>query len=190
MSRIISEADLVKQRKKEIQTTLSEARPPKPLSKKRIKAQENRLFQEQTAQPHPERSSILSRPRFVAKGRRRAPSLLNANGIPVLLIKKPQPQNLSRFIRLKSKQRERQNDNREKLEKQVLFGQDEDRWDKMTESQEEATWREPIQSALNSIKKHIHQQNFKKKEHADKLWRIVLAERKLAEIEKQKSAKT
>ncbi|KAL4811231.1 hypothetical protein BDV18DRAFT_155838 [Aspergillus unguis] len=190
ITKILSQAELVKQRKRDFQATLSERRPVKPLSKKKAKAAENRRQQELTDQPHPERKSILSRPHLMISGKRHVPAMVNAGGIPILRIKKPQPQNLSRIIRTKIMAREKLTNRRERLETDMFFGEDEDVWDRLTGTWDGATFTQEIQNSLNDIKRLMYEQNHKKRELAENMWRIILAERKLFEEERRKTAST
>ncbi|KAL4943350.1 hypothetical protein BDV06DRAFT_139297 [Aspergillus oleicola] len=188
---ILSEVRSVKQRKREAQDMLAAARPVKQPSLKRLKAEKNQQIQQQTDQRHPEATSILARPRPVVSGRRHVPVLVNASGIPFLRIKKPQPKNLSRFIRLKVKRRQKILDRQERLETEVLFGGDEDHWDLLTTGREKETWTGEIETAIRDVKRLVATENERRRVLSEKMWEIVLAERKLAEEEEeQRRAKT
>ncbi|KAL4933907.1 LYR motif-containing protein [Aspergillus undulatus] len=180
---ILSEARSVKQRKTEVQNILAQGRPAKELSKKQIKAQKNQELQKATDKRHPDATSILSRPRPVVSGRRQVPALVNASGIPFLRIKKPQPKNLSRFIRLKIKRRQELLDRQKRLETELLFGQDEDEWDSLTTGQEDHNWASAVDTALCDLKDIMANDGRKRMGNAEKMWEIVLAERRLAEEE-------
>lgn len=62
-------------------------------------------------------------------GVRRIPVLVNANHVPVLRIKKPQPLALSKYLNSRVKQRQRRHDRRWELEELAALGRAEDRWD-------------------------------------------------------------
>ncbi|KNG88979.1 hypothetical protein ANOM_002188 [Aspergillus nomiae NRRL 13137] len=169
---LMSEIQSIKQRESALQRELSK-KEPKPLSRKQQKTNESRRLQDQTARRHPDATSILSRPRPVVSGKRRVPVLVNARGVPFLRIKKPQPKNLSGVIR---------------LDRELLFANDEDNWDALTTGSEPDTWAEGVKDALGTLNQQIHDSDKKNIELAEAMWNIVLAERKLAaEEEKQKS---
>ncbi|KAL4953886.1 hypothetical protein BDW69DRAFT_148441 [Aspergillus filifer] len=188
---ILDEVQSVKQRKREAQKMLAAARPVKQPSLKEVKAEKNRQIQRETDRRHPEATSILARPRPVVSGRRRVPVLVNASGIPFLRIKKPQPKNLSRFIRRKMERRQKVLDRQQRLEWEVLFGGDEDQWDLLTTGGEKETWVGPVEDAIYDAKRLVASENERRRVLSEKMWEIVLAERKLAEEEeKQRRAKT
>ncbi|OJJ57498.1 hypothetical protein ASPSYDRAFT_154146 [Aspergillus sydowii CBS 593.65] len=184
---ILSEAHVAKQRKKNFQSVLSELRPVQPLSQKQIKKEKNRRFQELTVRPHPDATPILSRPRPVINGRRRIPVLVNACGIPFLRIKKPQPQSISRVIRTKINDRQRLADRRQMLEPEILFAKDEDYWDSLTTGEEADSWASESEATSKEIENKLRNDTIENIRLADAMWKIVLAERKLAEEEKQKA---
>ncbi|KAL4787260.1 hypothetical protein BJX76DRAFT_31013 [Aspergillus varians] len=181
---ILSDAHLAKQRKREFQAARSKLQPVKQPSKHQLKAEENQRFQDTTDQPHPEATSILSRPRPVVNGQRHIPVLVNAGGVPFLRIKKPQPKSVSRVIRTKLKKRWSWIERFERLKIEILFGKDEDYWDSLTTGLERDTWAGEIKTALNDVSLQIHNNDIKNKALAESMWKVVLAERKLAEEEK------
>ncbi|KAL4920221.1 hypothetical protein BDW62DRAFT_13636 [Aspergillus aurantiobrunneus] len=187
---ILSEAHLTKQRKRELQATLSVLQPKKQLSRKQIKIRENQRLQAETDQPHPERTSILSRPRPVVCGKRHIPVLVSASGVPFLRIKKPQPRSVTRVIRQKQKRRWSWIERRERLELEILFGQDEDYWDTLTTGGEEERWVNAPRAARAGVNNQILKHDKKNKALAEAMWKVVLAERKLAEEEKRRLAET
>ncbi|KAL4989096.1 hypothetical protein BDW68DRAFT_76194 [Aspergillus falconensis] len=189
--RILAKAQSTKEENKEFQSVLSHIRPVKQPNKKERKAEENRKYQEATAQRHPDATSILERPRPVVSGKRRVPVLVNASGIPFLRIKKPQPQSLSRMIRRKIAERQKLVERREKLEPEVLFGEDEDQWDYLTNGREEdeERWSSAPRAAFDEVYRRIGEDNRRKQALARSMWEIVLAERKLAEKEQKAEEK-
>jgi hypothetical protein len=72
----------------------------------------------------------------------------------------------------------------------LIFGQDEDHWDLLTTGQEPNTWASEVETALNSTKSLVLKIDTRNKRVAESMWKIVLAERKLAEEEKQRSPDT
>ncbi|GAB1192179.1 hypothetical protein APSETT444_001364 [Aspergillus pseudonomiae] len=185
---LMSEIRSIKQRESALQRELSK-KEPKPLSRKQQKTNESQRLQDQTARRHPDATSILSRPRPVVSGKRRVPVLVNARGVPFLRIKKPQPKNLSGVIRSKLENRWNRIQRRDRLDRELLFANDEDNWDALTTGSEPDTWAEGVKDALGTLNQQIHDSDKKNIELAEAMWKIVLAERKLAaEEEKQKSA--
>lgn len=65
----------------------------------------------------------------ISGGVRRIPVLINANHVPVLRIKKPQPLSLSKYLNSRIKQRQGRHDRRWELEELAALGRAEDRWD-------------------------------------------------------------
>ncbi|KMK54918.1 DNA repair protein (Rad1) [Aspergillus fumigatus Z5] len=181
IAKLVLESQSIKKKISEFQKALASSVQPKPLSKRELKKEESRRFQESTARRHPDATPILSRPRPVVNGRRRVPVLVSARGIPFLRIKKPQPKNLSGVIRTKLDKRWRRIERRDKLGVEILFAKDEDEWDQLTLGQPEAvTWAGEIKKALAEVNTQLKESDLKNKELAEAMWQVVLAERKLA----------
>lgn len=158
----------------------------KPLSSNQLKKMKAVRSELDTWERKPDTPSILNRPQPVS-GKRRIPVLVNARGIPFLRIKKPQPANLSGVIRNKLNKRWACIEVRDKLQIEVLFGKDEDAWDRLTHTQDEGSWAEQPKLALDNIYHKIHETDRKTREMAENMWQVVLRERAaLAEEEKQK----
>lgn len=158
----------------------------KPLSSNQLKKMKAVRSELDTWERKPDTPSILNRPQPVS-GKRRIPVLVNARGIPFLRIKKPQPANLSGVIRSKLNKRWACIEVRDKLQIEVLFGKDEDAWDRLTHTQDEGSWAEQPKLALDNIYHKIHETDRKTREMAENMWQVVLRERAaLAEEEKQK----
>lgn len=173
----------------------NEARIPTTPGLREKKRLENIAFQKQTMYRHPDAEPILSRPRCSVAGQRQIPKLVNARGIPFLRIKKPQPQNLSRIIRYKLRFKDKLIERRDRLLVEALFAKDEEDWERLITGQPlteqviyaqhhlpwvEGTW---LESPLECYKKAYYDNiEFEKKQQAlaEKLWEVVLAERKLA----------
>lgn len=145
-------------------------------------------FEKRTARRHPEATSILSRPRPVVSGKRRVPVLVNARGVPFLRIKKPQPMNLSGVIRTKLEKRWRRVERRHMLQDALAMARAEDQWDQLTVGREETSWTREIFQAIKEANSQIHNFDWKTRALAEDMWKVVLAERKLAEEEKQRSS--
>lgn len=141
-----------------------------------------------TARRHPDATPILSRPRPVVNGKRRVPVLVNARGVPFLRIKKPQPMNLSGVIRSKLDNRWKRVERRERLTDDSMLAEYEDLWDKLTVGREDVTWAKEVYDALKEVNTRIENSDVKNKQLADDMWDVVLAERKLAEEERQRSS--
>ena len=183
---LISDIRSIKQKESALQRELSK-KEPKPLSRKQQKTRESRRLQDQTARRHPDATSILSRPRPVVSGKRRVPVLVNARGVPFLRIKKPQPKNLSGVIRSKLEKRWSRIERRDRLDRELLFANDEDNWDALTTGSETDTWAKGVKDALGTLNQQIHDSDKKNIELAEAMWKVVLAERKLAaEEDKQR----
>ncbi|KAB8201626.1 Complex1LYR-like protein [Aspergillus parasiticus SU-1] len=184
---LISDIRSIKQKESALQRELSK-KEPKPLSRKQQRTKESRRLQDQTARRHPDATSILSRPRPVVSGKRRVPVLVNARGVPFLRIKKPQPKNLSGVIRSKLENRWSRIERRDRLDRELLFANDEDNWDALTTGPESDTWAKGVKDALGTLNQQLHDSDKKNMELAEAMWKVVLAERKLAaEEEKQRS---
>lgn len=144
-------------------------------------------------------TELLSRPHPLRElsGKRHVPVLFSASKIPVLRIKKPQPPNLSGFIKHRIQQRQRRHDRRHWLEEQVEFAQYEDLWDEILEKEigaetrrvrrMEPTWAEEFQIAKNEVEFKIRDEGRKNAAMAVKMQEIVDRER--AMFEKERAAR-
>ena len=81
--------------------------------------------------PIPGATKTIDRPYSNIPGRRRIPKLVNANRVPFLRLKKPQPAFLSRIIRDTIKTRERRIGLSNNLIPQVSIAKTEDTWDEI-----------------------------------------------------------
>ncbi|KAI9371459.1 hypothetical protein BJX61DRAFT_27811 [Aspergillus egyptiacus] len=187
---ILSEAQSVKRQKQNLQAVVSKKHSLNQPTSKQLKRLENKRFQEMTSRRHPDATPILSRPRPVVSGRRHVPVLVNASGLPMLRIKKPQPKILSAIILAKSNQRFKWFERLERLKQEIIFGQDEDEWDSLTTGKESVTWTSVFELSMKEYSQKISGFGEKNRETAEAMWRVVLAERRLAEAEKQRSAET
>jgi hypothetical protein len=148
--------------------------------------------------PAPKPSSeLLSRPHPLAQlsGKRQIPVLFNANHIPILRMKKPQPENLSGFIKHRIKQRQRRHDRRHWLVEQIEFAQYEDLWDDIVEretglgdhsrGQDEPTWAEEFEISKAEVDQAIWGEGKKNADMAARMQGVVDRERKVFEKEKR-----
>lgn len=170
-------------------------RVPAKLSPLQKKKADNIAFQRQTRERHPNAEPILSRPRPFVSGKRHIPVLVSARGVPFLRIKKPQPMNLTRMIRFKLAFKDKLIERRERLLIDSLFAKDEEDWDRLVEGQPttppvlsgndpgpwiQGSWLEsPLESYRKAFYDNIEFER-KQQELAEKMWQVVLAERKLA----------
>ncbi|KAJ5138625.1 uncharacterized protein N7515_003473 [Penicillium bovifimosum] len=158
---------------------------PKPLTPRQARKAESIRFQEETSQRHPNATSILNRPRPLGDKKRKVPVLVNARGLPFLRYKKPQPRNVSSVIRTKLERRWAWIERRDMLKLDLVFAQDEEDWDNLTntKTEEHPTWTEHCKTALRDVNTQISQFDNNAKNLAEKMWAIVLAEKALAEEE-------
>lgn len=191
VSTIIAQAKLASEKRAARQKEKSEAKPGTALSLSPRKARKMEMirFQEETRKKHPDAVSILARPFQKVSGKRRVPVLVNARGVPFLRIKKPQPSNLSGFLRAKLKKRWSFIENRERLNIEHLFARDEDEWDRLTRIREPCKWTEEVTSALGDVSAKITKFDTANKVMAAKMWQIVLKERALAAKEESEAQK-
>lgn len=159
------------------------APPAKPLTPKKARKEKSIRFQEETNQRHPNATSILNRPRPLGDKKRNVPVLVNARGLPFLRYKKPQPRNVSSVIRTKLGRRWNWIERRDRLKIELLFAKDEEEWDRVTEAKEPSTWSEHPANAIVDVNAKIAHFDMHSKELADNMWKIVLAEKALAEEE-------
>lgn len=105
--------------------------PPVPAiaSKKRNKA-EGTASQDVSATTKP-KASLFDRPLPLSQlsGKRRIPTLISANTIPMLRIQKPQPPHLSGFINHRIEQRHKRHARRHRLTEELSLAEREDDWD-------------------------------------------------------------
>jgi hypothetical protein len=175
------------------------AEPPAPILSKR-KSKENKS-NESTAtddSPSAEKPSaieLFSRPHPLPQlsGKRHIPVLFSANSIPILRIKKPQPESLSGFIKHRITQRQRRHDRRHWLMEQIQFAQYEDLWDDILEREvgvgsaeawEEPTWAEEFENAKSEVDWLIRLEGRKNVAMAAKMQGIVDRETEAFERER------
>ncbi len=117
--------------------------------------------------------------------------MINANHIPFLRFKKPQPPFLSHMIRKKTNEREKRIARTQRLENLLPLAEDEDRWDDILRktngilcNDNGSTWASTTHEALLHVKK-VHKDNSIKRMHiAQRMFEIMERERILAEQEK------
>jgi hypothetical protein len=161
--------------------------PSKPLTPKAARKEKSIRFQAETSRRHPNARSVLDRPQPLGDHKRHIPVLVNARGLPFLRYKKPQPRNVSSVIRKKLGSRWNWIQRRDRLRVELLFAQDEEDWDRITENITEtdamSSWSEPLEKAIVDVNARISNFDVRSRELAENMWKIVLAERALAEEE-------
>ncbi|CAG8918102.1 unnamed protein product [Penicillium salamii] len=190
ITHMISHAQMKRDRYAQLQKQIrQQAPPPVPLTPRAARKAESIRFQNETTRRHPDAKSVLDRPRPLGEGKKRhIPVLVNARGLPFLRFKKPQPRNVSGVIRAKLANRWEWIQRRDGLQVDLLFAQDEEAWDRMTGTKDSGAWPEDIQIAIDDAKAKISHFDMKTKDLADKMWKVVLAEKALAEAEEKARA--
>jgi hypothetical protein len=175
---------------------------PAPILSKRKSKESRRKMSTATASSSPvekpSTTELLSRPHPLPQlsGKRRIPVLFSANSIPILRIKKPQPESLSGFIQHRITQRQRRHDRRHWLTEQIQFAQYEDLWDEIVEREvgvggggeaagEEPTWAEEFENAKIEVDYLIRQEARKNVAMAAKMQGIVDRETEIFERERK-----
>ncbi|MCJ1461667.1 hypothetical protein MMC07_000264 [Pseudocyphellaria aurata] len=147
--------------------------------------------------PHPNSKPVLSRPFANLTGRRHVPVLIDANGVPFLLLKKPQSPYLSRIIRNKLEMHQKQINRRAALEDQIVLAKGEDDWDRIMNStfgkrcNDEITgsWAQESINALQQVKNMVRVRDHRTLEITNKMREIVEKEQTLANMERDKRRK-
>lgn len=103
----------------------------------------------------------------------------------MLRIKKVQPMFLSGVVRTKLNRREHWVELAKHLRTDVLFGIDEDFWDKLTGARDESSWAHEIRDTVGELKRKTNQVDIKNSKLARSMWDVVLRERALAAQEER-----
>lgn len=74
------------------------------------------------------------------------------------------------------------------LQDALSMAKAEDQWDQLTVGREETSWARAIFQAIKEVNSQIHNFDWKTRVLAGDMWKVVLAERKLAEEEEQRSS--
>ncbi len=136
-----------------------------------------------------DKPSILDRPLplFELTGKRHVPVLFNANRIPVLRIKKPQPANLSGYIYNRIEQRQKRQDRRWELDAEKTIAAHEDEWDALVNKQqvqgEKIRWVDAVQMAAVEVQASLDLEKDKNRRMAERMQIVVDRERQLLEEE-------
>lgn len=181
-----------------IQSLLKERPPPENWMKKNKRAKYLAKLEHDANRP-PKAPSIFERfPRPTVKGIRKVPFIVNANGIPFLRYKKPQPENVSRSIRNMVNSHNEQIYSRRVLEEFYLpLSEYEDEWDEILRVNgcwrsgiEEPTWLEAYEGQLDEVNTRLDIWDQTILETGKKLFDIVKAEQALAEKEAEERRRT
>lgn len=147
------------------------------------------------------KQSLFDRPLPLCQlsGRRHVPILVSANRIPMLRIKKPQPQHLSGFLAHRIKTRQKRHDRRHRLALEMSIAEREDEWDQLVAGEGKAAgvenartrgWMEPswcdaIEDEIDEVHFRLEEERRKNREMAEKMQ--VVVDRETALFEKEKA---
>jgi len=175
---------------------------PKKLRQEEGKRQKAAARASEPATPKP---SIFDRPlpKEQLSGRRHVPVLFNAQKMPVLRFKKPQPENLSGYIAHRARKTQRRHNTRHRIEDELEIAKAEDEWDriiaphlsvkpqqhgqahrKLKKEDPEPRWDEAVRLAKREISDKLGAEKERNREMRDKMQGIIDRERKLREKEK------
>ncbi|KAL8754843.1 MAG: hypothetical protein Q9184_004987 [Pyrenodesmia sp. 2 TL-2023] len=122
---------------------------------------------------------------------RHVPTLVNANHIPFLRLKKPQSPFLSYFIRKKNVEREKRIDSIQALEDQLALAAAEDQWDRIllehhqiSDEGNEVPWTSAVREALVNVKRVHHTNAVKRMRTAQRMFDILQEQKQLADQER------
>lgn len=144
------------------------------------------------AAAYPGATRALARPFQKLSGRRHVPVLVNANKVPFLRLKKPQPPFLSRVIRDIVATREARIMVAERLTDELWIAENEDQWDQILNEQsglayrgpQEDSWHREVKRAIDKNHKSQVEAIQKRADVAAEMYAIVEKEKVLAEEEK------
>jgi hypothetical protein len=175
-------------------------RKPAPLVSRKKRAPNIEDAAEYGAEERP-RINLFDRPLPLEKlsGKRHVPVLFNANHIPVLRLKKPQPASLSRYIRQRIEQRQIRHDRRHRLADELSIAKLEDRWDRLTDrtprslesamlrsgNDMEPQWKDVVSEALVDVENRLAAESEKNRVMAAKMQAVVDREQALYDREKK-----
>ncbi|KAK3725080.1 hypothetical protein LTR37_000591 [Vermiconidia calcicola] len=174
----------------------AKAAPPSP--KKVVKVEKN-------DGPTTPKLSVFDRPLPLSQlsGKRHVPVLFSANHIPVLRLKKPQPESLSRKIRQRIERRQKWHDQRHRLEDEREIARREDEWDTLVAEQHEIEksnvsvgetmrggspepkWTDAVDEGLEEVQGKLREERERNRAVAEKMQAVVDRERELFEKERQ-----
>lgn len=189
----------------------TKAAPPRhvlPKEKRKSSSDDTPATGEKSAPPFKPSDELFSRPHPLSRlpGKRHVPVLFNANRIPVLRIKKPQPESLSSVIKNILKTRQKRTTRHHWLTDQLRFAQYEDMWDhlieetaregqedreKENEPAKDPPWAEEFEVALEDVESKIQEERAKNIRTAKAMLAVVDREKKAyaKEREERRQAK-
>ncbi|EMD01075.1 hypothetical protein BAUCODRAFT_194721 [Baudoinia panamericana UAMH 10762] len=143
------------------------------------------------------KQSMLNRPLRLDKlsGKRHVPVLFNAQGIPVLRFKKPQPESLSGYINHRLQVRHKRHALRHMLDDALEMARAEDGWDDLMRvyvtkagetSRGEPSWVRELYQARKEVNERLDAERRKNQMMAEKMQAIVDGERQMAEKERSR----
>ncbi|KAI5264097.1 hypothetical protein E4T47_08836 [Aureobasidium subglaciale] len=164
--------------------------------------------------PTPTDNSLLQRPRplFSLPSRRHIPTLVSANKIPILRLKKPQPASLSKYLKSRILDRQKRLDCKISLETAMEIAKGEDEWDRILLAQgvdvegqgqgekgtrksksgygkcragREESWTKNVYEALGNVYGKIEEEGRRNKEMAERMVGIIEREKEFAEVERR-----
>ncbi|KAK4634262.1 hypothetical protein CLAFUW4_00269 [Fulvia fulva] len=143
-------------------------------------------------------------PQEMLSGKRHVPILFNANHIPVLRLKKPQPHSLSVYINSRVVQRQKRHDLRHKLEEELSLAKSEDDWDAIVSGQtraygrtsldtegksiKEPLWLQEPRAALSQVQQLLDREREKNRVMAQKMQAVVDREQEAFDREEREAA--
>ncbi|KAI5196588.1 hypothetical protein E4T39_07718 [Aureobasidium subglaciale] len=153
---------------------------------------------------------LRPRPLFSLPTRRRIPTLVSANKIPILRLTKPQPASLSKYLKSRIVDRQKRLDRKVSLEAAMQVAKGEDEWDRLLLQQgvaeqgvmdegeraagkgvghgrgkREELWTKSVYEALGHVYGKIEEEGRRNKEMAGKMVGIIEREKEMAEIERK-----
>ena len=172
-------------------TLNSNARPEKPPTLIQAKTVRPDNAPKIQSAPYPGAARTLDRPYQNLSGRRHVPTLVNANRVPFLRIKKPQPRFLSRIIRNIVRTRNHRILAGNRLANELPFAQDEEEWDRILyefadlepKNLLEPRWQHEIKLAVDDNHQHQVAAIQKRADVSAKMHAIVEKEKVLAREE-------
>jgi hypothetical protein len=172
---------------------------PAPVVPKRKKASTSEDHKNESENELP-RINLFDRPLPLEKlsGKRHVPVLFNANHIPVLRLKKPQPASLSNFIRQRIEQRQEWHNRRHRLQNELVIARCEDGWDELishtglalgdvrseVHGDQEPQWQDAILEANSDVDAKLTAETNKYQAMATKMQAVVDREQALYNREK------
>lgn len=158
---------------------------------------------ENTAVPAKPKHSLFDRPLPLSElsGKRHVPRLVNANHIPILRVKKPQPEHLSGFLSHRIKQRQKRYDRKDRIIDELSVAEGEDEWDDIideiqekenrhigqamtADGDDDPSWCEALDAELFKVNRQLSGEKRKNKEMAEKMQAVVDRETALFEEER------